>query len=324
MAHHSPHGALRHVRGESGEARSTSTCPFTDDTFYTDSNGREMLQRIKNVRQGFNYSVNEPVSGNYYPVTAAAVLRQEPGAGLAGVEFSVLTDRSHGSASLDDGVLEIMLQRTTTVDDWRGVGENMNETMCGCRDCDCVGMVARGVHHVILQTEEHAAEVRRNLQQRINDPLLLGFAPLKPKHGAPSGSAGGFPVKRWSMVPSETFLPPNVHLLTLKAEGDGHLLVRLAHLFQVGEGGGLSEAVTVDLAPLLGSAEWTLKELTVTTAHVKADLKRLKWKAQGEPEGRDSGGGSGRSPNLRPTEVTLLPMEIKTLDAVMRRGPAEV
>jgi lysosomal alpha-mannosidase len=38
--------------------------------YYTDSNGREVLERIRDYRPTWNYSVVEPVSGNYYPINS--------------------------------------------------------------------------------------------------------------------------------------------------------------------------------------------------------------------------------------------------------------
>jgi lysosomal alpha-mannosidase len=38
--------------------------------YYTDANGREILQRIRNYRPTWNYSVVENVSGNYYPINS--------------------------------------------------------------------------------------------------------------------------------------------------------------------------------------------------------------------------------------------------------------
>ena len=45
------------------------------DTFYTDSNGREMLKRVRDYRPTWKLEVNEPVSGNYYPLTAGMYLK---------------------------------------------------------------------------------------------------------------------------------------------------------------------------------------------------------------------------------------------------------
>ncbi len=38
--------------------------------FYTDANGRQILQRQRDYRSSFNYTVYENVSGNYYPVAS--------------------------------------------------------------------------------------------------------------------------------------------------------------------------------------------------------------------------------------------------------------
>ena len=45
------------------------------DTFYTDSNGREMLKRVRDYRPTWKLEVNEPVSGNYYPLTVGMYLK---------------------------------------------------------------------------------------------------------------------------------------------------------------------------------------------------------------------------------------------------------
>ncbi len=45
------------------------------DTFYTDSNGREMLKRVRDYRPTWKLNVTEPISGNYYPLTASMYLK---------------------------------------------------------------------------------------------------------------------------------------------------------------------------------------------------------------------------------------------------------
>ena len=66
-------------------------------------------------------------------------------------ELAVLTERAQSAASLGSGELEVMVHRRTLLDDWRGVGEPINETMCGCQECNCTGLVARGAHWLTLQ-----------------------------------------------------------------------------------------------------------------------------------------------------------------------------
>lgn len=75
----------------------------TNGTFYTDSNGREMLKRERNRRPSYNFSLEEPVAGNYYPVTTRISIKDE------NLRLSVLTDRAEGGTSLHDGEVEMMV-----------------------------------------------------------------------------------------------------------------------------------------------------------------------------------------------------------------------
>lgn len=81
----------------------------TDATFYTDSNGREMLKRIRNFRPTWELKLNEEISGNYYPITSKLVIRDEK----EDVEVAVLTDRAQGGTSFIDGGLELMVLTQT-------------------------------------------------------------------------------------------------------------------------------------------------------------------------------------------------------------------
>ncbi len=56
-------------------------------TFYTDANGREVLQRIRDYRPTWNYTVTEPVSGNYYPVNSRIWIKDRTR------QFTVLTGK---------------------------------------------------------------------------------------------------------------------------------------------------------------------------------------------------------------------------------------
>jgi len=42
----------------------------TNGSFYTDANGRQVLERRRDYRPSYNYTVYENVSGNYYPVVS--------------------------------------------------------------------------------------------------------------------------------------------------------------------------------------------------------------------------------------------------------------
>ena len=45
--------------------------------YYTDANGREVLERRRDYRPTWNYTVNEPVSGNYYPINSRIWIKDE-------------------------------------------------------------------------------------------------------------------------------------------------------------------------------------------------------------------------------------------------------
>ena len=154
------------------------------------------------------------------------------------------------------GEMEVMVHRRTLRDDARGVAEPLNETACGCLDCNCPGLVARGVHRVMLAPREDAARQRRMLQQELNDPPLLGFGPIpaRPESGAGGGGGGGIVGLRRTFSLSEGhILHSNLHLLTLMDTGDS-FLVRLAHLFEVRGCWGQSQGI---LGPHCFSQDWS-------------------------------------------------------------------
>merc|ERR1711964_30597 len=111
-------------------------------------------------------------------------------------------------------------------DDSRGVGEPLNETMCGCRGkgCECAGLTLRGSHFLILDKAEEAHALRRALSEQLNFPPVFAFGSASEKIKAST----------FSLVSKA--LPPNVKLMTLKnmpAQDGGGVLLRLAHLYEV-------------------------------------------------------------------------------------------
>ena len=70
---------------------------------YTDSNGREMLKRTRNHRDTFTVHLQEPIAGNYYPVTTKIAIEDDT------TRMAVLTDRAQGGGSMYDGTLELMV-----------------------------------------------------------------------------------------------------------------------------------------------------------------------------------------------------------------------
>ncbi|KAL0449714.1 UNVERIFIED_CONTAM: Alpha-mannosidase [Sesamum latifolium] len=59
----------------------------TDKVFYTDSNARDFLKRVRDYRADWPLTVTQPVAGNYYPINLGIYIEDNKS------EFSVLVDR---------------------------------------------------------------------------------------------------------------------------------------------------------------------------------------------------------------------------------------
>lgn len=78
----------------------------TNGAFYTDSNGREMLKRVRNYRPTWDLELEEPISGNYYPITSKIAIKDEE----KQLKLNILNDRAQGGSSLEDGAVELMVR----------------------------------------------------------------------------------------------------------------------------------------------------------------------------------------------------------------------
>ena len=55
--------------------------------YYTDANGREVLERIRNYRPTWSYSSSQNVSANYYPVNSRIWIKDQQR------QFTILTGK---------------------------------------------------------------------------------------------------------------------------------------------------------------------------------------------------------------------------------------
>ena len=142
-------------------------------TFYTDSNGREMLKRVRDYRPTWTLNQTEKTAGNYYPINSRIYIRDEQ----ANKQLTVVTDRSQGGASIQDGSIEIMLHRRILNDDSLGVSEPLNEP-----GSDNKGLIVKGKLYVLLDTIENSAKLHRQLALQLNNEpvsLFIGINGLK-------------------------------------------------------------------------------------------------------------------------------------------------
>jgi len=285
----------------------------SNGVFYTDSNGREMMKRVYNGRPDTypKLDVNEPVAGNYYPVNAMASIDD------GHTELAVLTDVTQGGASLADGSLEIMVHRRLSADDSRGVGEPLNETMCGCNGdkCDCDGLTMRGRHWLVLDSVERSHEARRELSERLNFAPTLAFAP---------SASSKLERKTFSALTGN--LPKSVKFQTLTnnyaSANEGRVLFRLSHLYSTGEHPTLSQPVDIDLSSLFGGNVKIVKaeEMSLTGNQNRATMEsnKYQWKTKDALEEI----AAAWTPLSADLKTTLRPMEVKTFFVEFQGLPA--
>ncbi|KAL5706468.1 alpha-mannosidase [Ranunculus cassubicifolius] len=273
----------------------------TEKTFYTDSNGRDFMKRVRDYREDWPLSVNQPIAGNYYPLNLGIYVSDKE------TEFSVLVDRAIGAASIKDGEMELMLHRRIIFDDSRGVGEALDETVCV--EDTCEGLTVRGNYYMSINRVGDGARWRRSLGQQIYSPPLLAFTHQKMSDWISSHTTNA-PV----MDPGYS-LPPNVALITLQELDDGDVLLRLAHLYEAGEDSQLSYLAKVELKKMFPIRKIVrLRETSLSSNQEKSEMKKMKWNVEGEngDEGQAAGPVRGGLVDNSTLIVELGPMEIRT------------
>ncbi|XP_031095646.1 alpha-mannosidase-like isoform X2 [Ipomoea triloba] len=270
----------------------------TNKVFYTDSNGRDFLKRVRNYRSDWPLHVTEPVAGNYYPISLGIYTVDNKS------EFSVLVDRATGGASIQDGEIELMLHRRMIHDDSRGVVGNLNETVCVGDTCE--GLTIRGNYYVSVNQLGAGSHWRRTTGQEIYSPLLLAFGHENPEEWKASH------LTKATMMDPNYSLPLNVALITLQELVDGGVLLRFAHLYEAGEDADYSSLAKVELKKMFpGKTIKSLKEMSLSANQQKSEMKRRSWKAEGE-NGSEPTPIRGSPVDMSSLVVELGPMEIRT------------
>ena len=100
---------------------------------------------IRSKRHSWEYDEYEPIAGNYYPFNAAIYVEDDE------YSMAILNDRTQGAASLQDGNIEVMIQRRLIEDDARGVDEPLNETDGGISPYPPFGDASRQGNGIIIK-----------------------------------------------------------------------------------------------------------------------------------------------------------------------------
>ncbi|CAG9856047.1 unnamed protein product [Phyllotreta striolata] len=272
--------------------------------FYTDSNGREMLRRVKNKRPTYKYNITqEPVASNYYPVTSRIVIKDE----RRGLRAAILTDRSQGGTSLNKGEIELMVHRRLIFDDERGVGESLDEFEFE------TPLYARGTHYLVFGPAKKpnkdgrttAAHERILAQKKLLQPWVglsrtdLSFEELKDQ-------------MQLSYEPLENNLPPSINILSLEPWTSGSLLLRLEHIMEKDDDAVLSLPMKIEnIQELFKDIEITGVTETTLSAHLTLEELEERgvytWKSE-------DGTSHAKQINILDSEreIVLCPMEIRT------------
>lgn len=217
----------------------------TDQSWWTDSNGVEMMPRRLNYRPSWNYTITEPVSGNYVPIDSTIFVRDSS----ANQQFTILVDRSRGGASLANGQIETMLHRRLLVDDGRGVGEPLNETT-----------VMSSTSWLVFSNDTSA--VHRPLSKRLYHTLLPLFSNVSSLSDWKSMVAGP------STYSPINALPEGVQLLSFVPKSNGEYIMRLHHIYQADENVG---PVSVDVNAIVAGHQLdAIRETQLTGVAVLA------------------------------------------------------
>ncbi|XP_022222241.2 lysosomal alpha-mannosidase [Drosophila obscura] len=271
-----------------------STNLSSNGTFYTDSNGREMLERKRNQREFFKPDMTEEISGNYYPVTAQMYMQDED------KRITLFNDRSQGGTSLEDGELELMLHRRLLNDDAFGVGEALNEEQFG------TGLIARGKVFLILNAvPKNPMCAERLTQHEIHLPFCKFFS-----------KTNSVPSVVQHLIPDFTDFPESIELLSLEAHSTNKILLRVENMNSCGS------IKSFNIYPLFKSLRGQqIWEVTLDGNLPLRHIKRFKFHQDGT--GFIPSSVSFFSTPHKPIEanytmdaseftVTLLPMQIRT------------
>ncbi|XP_029732563.2 lysosomal alpha-mannosidase-like [Aedes albopictus] len=243
------------------------TAAQSNGVFWTDSNGREMIKRKRNHRDTWDVNLEEPVAGNYYPVTAKIALEDE------NIRLAVLNDRAQGGSSLEDGALELMIHRRLLHDDAFGVEEALDERAFGR------GLIARGKHYVVFGSKKTSSPTLQAKERFLQNHVLL-------PNWVFLSDVSKFKYEDWQKRFNNIYsalslsLPLNVNLMTFEPWKDNSLLVRFEHLLEKDEDPMYSKPVRFNLQDIFRSFSIEeIRETTLAGNQWKEDNTRFQFKA---------------------------------------------
>ena len=224
----------------------------------------------------FNSSLSDTIAGNVYPMPCWSFIQGE------GAQLTLLSDRTHGASSLQDGVLEMMIHRRILTSDLKGpLALNDTDRLENVRSL------------LLFAPADTSAALRHKLT------YLLQF-PLQPLFSSNLSCPAGFS--------APVALSPAVHLLTLAFLNASTLLLRFAHIFQPGEDANFSVPITFDVAQMLPFVS-NVTERSLSGVWAANEVQRKAWNGESIDRGMHTPVSAGA------TTITLVPGQIRTFYA---------
>ncbi|XP_026734781.1 lysosomal alpha-mannosidase-like [Trichoplusia ni] len=191
--------------------------------FFTDSNSRQMMRRTC-WNESASQQQKKPIAACYYPVASRICIHSLN----SSVEMCVLTDRTQGGTSYNDGEIELMVHRRLLTDDGFGLEETLNEEAYG------VGLVIKGKHRILFgnyrqEVDDQTFSERMSLFSRRwqYEPWLFLTSGEKLNR------------RKWQNVRNKRYsvlklhgLPRHIHVLTLEPWKAGTVLLRLENTLE--------------------------------------------------------------------------------------------
>ena len=97
---------------------------YNQPQIFTDSEGINMMQRIKDIRPNYKYEVTEKVTSNFYPIASVVSLYETDNTSN---KISIYSDRAQSAGFMDKGQIQLICQRFSTTNDWKGMSEKLYE-----------------------------------------------------------------------------------------------------------------------------------------------------------------------------------------------------
>ncbi len=270
----------------------------TDGIFFTDSNGRQTLERKINLKKTWNLETMEKVSSNYYPITSWIFIRDI----IKNLQLTVLPDRAQGGSSLKDGSVELMIHRRLSRDDGYGMSEALNEV-----GFDRKGLVVRGKHILLLSTIEDSMRKVKKLSKELFWKPLPMFTTLS---------------KNSSNTPFVSFsdgIDERIHLLTLEELDKNNILLRLEYFLETNETN--FKSISISLKNIFTNLEVIdVIETSLTGIEPKSsvELRKLKWnclQCDGKIQSNnDSEANDKFTVDLHPNEIKTFLLKIKRIE----------